>query len=74
MATALVYIGGTIALNYIGMAIVLLEWENMIKFYSGLYFSITITMVVCLVLSFVVKTPKQPKTDKKAQPQEISPR
>ena len=52
-------------MNYIGMAIVVLEWENLIDFYSGLYFSLTIIMVVCLILSFVVKTPRQPKNDKK---------
>jgi len=60
-ATALVYIAGSITMNYIGMAVVLLEWENMKFFYSGLYYSMTIAMVVCLLLSFVVKTPKQKK-------------
>ena len=64
-ATALVYIAGSITMNYIGMAVVLLEWENMIFFYSGLYYSMTIAMVVCLLLSFVIKTPKKKK--KKSQ-------
>ena len=67
MATALTYVAGTIAINYIGMGIVLLEWENMNNFYSGLHYSITIIMVVCLVLSFIVKTPRQPKADKTQQ-------
>lgn len=67
MATALTYIAGTIAINYIGMGIVLLEWENMTIFYSGLHYSITITMVVCLILSFIIKTPKQPRKDQEKQ-------
>lgn len=51
-------------MNYIGMAVVLLEWENMAVFYSGLYYCITIGMVIFLILSFIVKTPKQAKNSK----------
>ena len=72
VATALVWLVGTITMNYIGMAVVVLEWENLIAFYSDLYFCITILLVVCLVLSFVVKTPKQPREGKKAQTKEVS--
>jgi len=60
-AVALVYIAGSTALNYIGMAIVLLEWENMVFFYEKLHYSVTIVMVVCLFLSFIIKTPKLKK-------------
>lgn len=58
-------------MNYIGMGIVVLEWENLLVFYSDLYFSITILLVVCLGLSFVVKTPKQPRDAKKAEVKKV---
>ena len=53
------------------MGIVVLEWENLLVFYSDLYFSITILLVVCLGLSFVVKTPKQPRDAKKAEVKKV---
>jgi hypothetical protein len=63
---------GTISLNYIGMAIVVLEWENLIIFYSDLYFSITILLFVFLGLSFIIKTPKPQKDTNKTTPKEAT--
>ena len=60
-STVLAFIFGTISLNYLGMGIVLLEWENMVAFYSQLHYSISICLVVFLGLSFIIKPPRQSK-------------
>lgn len=60
-STVLAFIVGTISLNYLGMGIVLLEWENMVAFYSQLHYSISIGLIVMLVLSFIIKPPRQSK-------------
>ena len=58
-STVLAFIVGTISLNYLGMGIVLLEWENMVAFYSQLHYSISIGLVLMLAFSLVIKPPRQ---------------
>lgn len=55
----LTWIFSATMMNYIGMFIVVLEWEDAVLFHSNIYHWGTILLVLLFVLSFVLRPPRQ---------------
>lgn len=63
-----VFILSTSILNYTGMFMAILNWDNAIEFHSDIYHWASITLLVGTILSFVIKPPRakdSKKSDKK---------
>lgn len=57
-AKILGYIASTTILNYIGMFLTILNWEDAISFHSGVHYWGTYLLLGLLAITFVVPAPK----------------
>ena len=53
------FLGGALFMNYIGMFIVVLTWDEAVKFYSDINYIGTYLLIILLVASLVVKPKKR---------------
>jgi hypothetical protein len=57
--TVLTWCVSATLMNYIGMFMVVLDWEDAIAFYSDLHYYGSVIFVVLFLLSFVLRPPRQ---------------
>jgi hypothetical protein len=59
----LTFLAITTLINYIGMFMVLLTWENAVQFYSDIYYYGSIVLAILFGLTFIIKPPRSNKKE-----------